>query len=116
MCLHPQLQYKMGKMLGRMANSGIGVVITTHSDIILQHINNMIKLSQREDREEICEKLGYTQQDLLSFNQIKVYQLKAKARGKTEVMELPCGVDGFCVPTFNDALDNIMKEAYEIQG
>ena len=47
MCLHPQLQYKMGKIIGRMVNSGIEMIITTHSDLILQHINNMIKLLKR---------------------------------------------------------------------
>lgn len=116
MCLHPQLQYKMGKIVGRTVNSGIGMVITTHSDIIMQHINNMIKLTKREDCKEICERLGYTQLDLLSHDQVKVYQLSSKTRGKTEVKELHCGEDGFVVPTFNDALDHIMNEAYEIQG
>lgn len=116
MCLHPQLQYNMGKIIGRTVNSRIGMVITTHSDIIMQHINNMIKLTKREDCKEICERLGYTQSDLLSHDQVKVYQLSAKTRGKTEVKELHCGEDGFVVPTFNDALDHIMNEAYEIQG
>ena len=116
MCLHPQLQYKMGKIIGRIVNSGIGMVITTNSDIIMQHINNMIKLTKREDCKEICARLGYTQSDLLSHDQVKVYQLSAKTRGKTEVKELHCGEDGFVVPTFNDALDHIMNEAYEIQG
>ena len=88
MCLHPQLQSKMGKIIGRIVNSGIGMVITTHSDIIMQHINNMIKLAKREDCQDICEKLGYTQLDLLSHDQVKVYQLSAKDRGKTEVKEL----------------------------
>lgn len=116
MCLHPQLQSKMGKMIGRMVNSGIGMVITTHSDIILQHFNNMIKLAKREDCQGICEKLGYTDLDLLKPEHVKIYQLGAKKRGKTEVEELFCGEDGFVVPTFNDALDEIMNEAYEIQG
>lgn len=116
MCLHPQLQYKMGKIISRAVNSGIGMVVTTHSDIIIQYINNMIKLAKREDCKNICDKFGYTKLDLLLNNQIKVYQLKARARGKTEVKELSCGEDGFSVPTFNDALDNIMNEAYEIQG
>lgn len=115
-CLHPQLQSRMGKIIGRIVNSGIGMVITTHSDIIMQHINNMIKLAKREDCQDICEKLGYTQLDLLSHDQVKVYQLSAKDMGKTEVKELACGENGFAVPTFNDALDCIMNEAYEIQG
>ena len=116
MCLHPQLQSKMGKMIGRMVNSGMEMVITTHSDIMLQHFNNMIKLARREDCQEICEKLGYTTLDLLKPEQVKIYQLRAKRREKTEVEELSCGEDGFVVPTFNDALDEIMNEAYEIQG
>ena len=116
MCLHPQLQYKMGKVIGQTVNAGISMVITTHSDIILQHINNMIRLSVRKDRREICREFGYTEADVLSCEQVKVYQLKAKTRGKTEVEELPCGENGFSVPTFNDALDEIMDTAYRIQG
>lgn len=116
MCLHPQLQHKMGKIICRAVNSGIGMTITTHSDIILQHINNMIKLSKRKEYVELCEELGYTEQDFLGCEQVKVYQLESKARAKTEVKELLCGEDGFTVPTFNDALDKIMDEAYKIQG
>lgn len=115
MCLHPQLQQKMGRVLCKMVNAGVQMNITTHSDIILQHVNNMIRLSGREDREEICHQLGYTARDLLSPQKVKVYQLKAVAGGKTKVEELNCGENGFAVPTFNDALDRIMDEAYVIQ-
>ena len=116
MCLHPQLQHKMGKMIGRMVNSGIEMIITTHSDLILQHINNMIKISNREDKNEICQKLGYTSKDLLTGDNVRVYQFETKMQEKTEVKELVCGENGFVVPTFNNALDLIMDEAYEIQG
>lgn len=116
MCLHPQLQQKMGKMIGRIVNNGIEMVVTTHSDIILQHINNMIKLGNRQDCQQICKKMGYTEDDILKSSQIRVYQFNEEDKGKTEVQELMCGENGFCVPTFNDALDRIMDEAYEIQG
>ena len=115
MCLHPQLQQKMGRVLCKMVNAGVQMNVTTHSDIILQHVNNMVRLSGREDREEICHQLGYTARDLLSPQKVKVYQLKAVAGGKTKVEELNCGENGFAVPTFNDALDRIMDEAYVIQ-
>lgn len=116
MCLHPQLQQKMGRLIGRIVNSGISMVITTHSDIILQHINNMIKLSSHQEQEEICKRLGYDKKDLLGPGQVRVYQLKINCDQKTEVNELFCEENGFTVPTFNDALDKIMNEAYEIQG
>lgn len=115
MCLHPQLQQKMGRVICRLINAGVNMMVTTHSDILLQHINNMISLSGREDVEKLCQSLNYTSRDLLNAKQIKVYQLKCKPGEMTEVEELECGKNGFAIPTFNDALDSIMEEAYTIQ-
>lgn len=115
MCLHPQLQQKMGKILCRTIGMGIDIAMTTHSDIILQYINNMIRLNNHEDRVQLCEELGYQQCDLVSDDKVKVYQLKTKG-GKTDVENLPCGKNGFAVPTFNDSLEKFLEETYEIQG
>ena len=115
MCLHPQLQQKMGKVICQLVNAGLRMVVTTHSDIILQHINNMLCLSGRKDRERICGQLGYTVNDLLNKEQIKIYQLKSKSGRKTTVEELKCGRNGFVIPTLNDALDKIIDEGYTIQ-
>lgn len=115
MCLHPQLQQKMARVICQLTNAHLEMVVTTHSDIILQHINNMIRLSKREDSAEICKQLGYTPDDLLNANQVKVYQLKSEPGEKTSVEELACGENGFAIPTFNDALDRILDESYLIQ-
>lgn len=74
----------------------------------------MIKLSKRKDEKEICQKLGYSSKDLLACGDVRVYQFEMKER--TEVKGLVCSEDGFVVPTFNNALDLIMDDAYEIQG
>ena len=50
--LHPQLQKAMGRVLCRIVNSGINVCMTTHSDLIIQHINNMIALNNNSENEE----------------------------------------------------------------
>ncbi len=105
MCLHPQLQQKMARVICQLANRQLKMVITTHSDLILQHINNMVSLFRQKDREEICRQLGYTCEDFLREEQIKVYQLKSEYGGKTVVEEIECGENGFAVPAFNDALD-----------
>lgn len=115
MCLHPQLQQKIAKVICRLVNAGLNMIVTTHSDIILQHINNMIRLSGRSDAVEVCARFGYSTQDLLSMEKVKVYQLNAKAGGMTEVEELECSEYGFAVPTFNQALEKINDEAYVIQ-
>ena len=112
MCLHPQLQQKIARVICQLASAGVKMTLTTHSDIILQHINNMIRLSERQDAERICSELGYDSGDLLKAEEVKVYQLKSNAGEGTKVEELPCGKNGFAVPTFNDALDRIMEEAF----
>lgn len=116
MCLHPKLQHQMGKVLCELVNGGICVAATTHSDILLQCINNMIKLSAKQENTELYRQLGYEESDLLRPEQVKVYQLEEDVTGRTKVTEIACGEDGFAVPTFNDALDDIMEEAYKIQG
>ena len=115
MGLHPQLQQKMGKILVETVNSGVRIVSTTHSDIIMQHINNMIKLKKHTQCEEICSRFGYTDKDLLDESMVKVYQLTNIDPHSTLVEELSCSEYGFEIPTFNDALDKIMNENYEIQ-
>ena len=50
------------------------------------------------------------------YYDVRVYQFETKMKERTEVKELLCSEDGFVVPTFNNALDLIMDEAYEIQG
>lgn len=116
MCLHPQLQQKMGKILCQTANMGIHLAITTHSDLIVQYINNMIRLNHREDSTQLCKELGYQPNDLVSDDAVKVYQLKIGHNGRTYVENLPCGKNGFAVPTFNDSLEKFLEETCEIQG
>lgn len=115
MCLHPQLQQKMAKVICQLVNNGVNMMVTTHSDIILQHINNMICLKERQNVAEIYSQFGYASDDLIKREQVRVYQLRAAYQEKTEVEELSCGNHGFAIPTFNDALDRIMDEAYAIQ-
>ena len=44
-----------------------------------------------------------------------MYQFQ-EHNGKSQLIEIPCGQNGFAVPTFNNALDDIMGEAYMVQG
>ena len=113
MCLHPALQKRMGQVLIRLVNAGIDVTTTTHSDIILQHINNMIRLKSMSWKPE---DYGYEESDLIEKDKIRVYQLLNRTDGITEVKALSCGEYGFAVPTFNDALDDMMEETIQLQN
>lgn len=115
MCLHPQLQKEMGKILCRLVNSQTHVIATTHSDLILQHINNMIKLKNSPKKESIFERYNYMEIDTIDANQVRVYQLMPLLDGFTEVSQIHPDKYGFTIPTFNNALDKITDEIYAIE-
>ena len=53
-------QIQFARLLARLVEGGMRVLITTHSDYIVKEINNLIMLnSEFERREETMERLGY---------------------------------------------------------
>ena len=113
-CLHPQLQLQMGRLLIRLVNQGTAVVATTHSDIILQHVNNMIKAYEYRNDEKFLGEAQIDQDDCLNIQDVAVYQFTNQ--GKTSVVEeLKAGKDGFPVPTFSNALMDILDRTTMIQ-
>ena len=119
MCLHPQLQLEMGKLLIRLVNNDINIITTTHSDIILQHVNNMcraFRLANADESGQVKEKLNQFElikEDLIDINQVAVYQL-TDHRSFSTVEEIKPEKDGFYVPTFSNALMNILEQTTEI--
>lgn len=115
MCLHPELQQKMARMLVKMANTCFSVMVTTHSDIIMQHINNMIILNRHANRDEIMKDLGYDMDDLLDSDDVSVYQFsKNPETGRTRIEKLNVGKYGFELPTFINALDKLYDHSSRI--
>lgn len=115
MCLHPELQWKFSRCLVNLINSGVPIFITTHSDIILNHINNMIKFKDSPYKKDFAEKFGYTEKDALDKNMVSAYQFNV-VDGKTIVEPLECTENGFYADTFNKALQNILDETYFLDG
>lgn len=113
--LHPELQKKMAQLIIRMMNFGIPVWITTHSDTILQHLNNMIKLEKNKKRKLLMERFNYSENDLLAINNIKMYQFEQIEKHRTCLTKLEQTDYGFVVPTFNDAIESIVEEVYAFQ-
>jgi len=108
--LHPQLQWEMARVLIRLMNQGLPVFASTHSDIILQHINNMIKANEMSKKTRFLEETGYDPEDLLSREQVAVYQFDEQENGKTHLTRLPCGDYGFEAITFYNTLKNLNRQ------
>lgn len=113
--LHPNLQQKIAKLIINLMNMGIQVWITTHSDTILQHINNMLKLSAHDKSKELMQEFNYTEKDLLKMSQVSMYQFTTADNTHTKLDELTADKYGFVIPTFNNALEKLVKEVYAFQ-
>lgn len=115
MCLHPKYQAIMARVLINLVNKNINIIATTHSDIILQHINNMGVLTNLDEeiQNKIFEKFGFTKNDLIKFDNVNVYQMKVE-NGKTIVTKIEYQDNGFDVHTFTDALKMILKQSVYI--
>ena len=115
--LHPALQKKIAQFLIRLVHSGIPIWITTHSDTILQHFNNMIKLNNRSNKKE-CEDLlhdfNYSEEDLLNPDEINLYQFE-RGEKHTSIQKLESGKYGFVANLFNKAIDELVNEIYAFQ-
>lgn len=114
MCLHPGLQKEMGKLLVRLVNHGLSMIATTHSDIIVQHINNMCRLKEMGASGELLENLDLTEEDVISLEEVSIYQFTDL--GEYSAVEKLIPVDGqFQVRTFSNALMEILEQTSEIQ-
>lgn len=114
MCLHPQLQLKMGQLLIRMVNEGLNVIATTHSDIILQHVNNMCRLHEMGMPGEVMEKCQLETIDVLDREKVAIYQFTDQGDYSTvERIQYTEGM--FQIPTFQNALLGILEQTSQIQ-
>lgn len=114
--LHPELQWKMAKLMIRLVNHGVPVFVTTHSDLIIQHINNMLKLSKVREKKEDVTISGYEDVDLIYEEQVKVYQFNTTADNKTEIQNIYCSDYGFEMMTFYNTLKQLSDEIDKIEG
>lgn len=116
--LHPALQQQMARVLIKLVNNQYPVWITTHSDTIVQHINNMIKLCKKNgpERDGLLKTYGYSKDDLLSPVDVKMFQFdRDKVTSKSHISELKSTQYGFVVPTFNDTLTKLVDEVRAFQ-
>ena len=69
--LHPAAQRQLARGIVRLVNAGVKVLITTHSDIIISQVNNLLAL--RQASEELIEQGGFEPEDFLQPDQVGAY-------------------------------------------
>ena len=72
--LHPKNQRRIARLFARLANIGVKVFITTHSDYIIKELNTLIMLNHDKPHlKRIAEENGYRDNELINVDQVKVY-------------------------------------------
>lgn len=117
--LHPQLQLLIARVMVRITNEGTNLFVSTHSDTIIQHLNNMIKLANipNENRKEaLMKKYGYRKEDLLNTSEIGMYQFTVDHKAQeTTVTQLVPEEYGFRVPTFSKTFKDLISETADLE-
>jgi hypothetical protein len=109
--LHPENQRKVMRLINYLSKQGLKFVISTHSPIIMQEINNMIMFEKCKNKidDEIIEEYSIDRENYgLRQEDVNVYFLNNKTMEMAEF-----GEDGIITETFNEVLgeiDNLYQE------
>ena len=114
--LHPELHVEMARLLIRIKNAGTPVFVTTHSDIIIQHINNMMRLAKSDNNEKIFQRYGFEEEDIIHQGDVAVYQFDVQDDARTVVSRVACGDYGFEARTFYNTLEKINNLIMDIDN
>lgn len=108
--LHPENQVKIAKLLVRLVNSGIKVIISTHSDYITKEFNNLLMLDNDfKNKTKIMEKYDYSKEDILKRKNVGAYLFKD---GILDEMEI--GEEGIITKTFDEVIESINERNDDI--
>ena len=113
--LHPAAQRQLARGIVRLVNAGVKVLITTHSDIIISQINNLLALNQTSP--ELIAEGGFEPEDFLQEDQVGAYLFRHNQElGGSEVVRLDIDPDtGINEDEFADVFEDIYNESIALQ-
>lgn len=106
MNLHPDAQVILTRVLTRLVNNGINMLVSTHSDYIIRELNNLISLGSIEDRETLLDDLGYRQDECIKSEDVSVFLFKPIRKNSKVTQIIPVTVkdDGFAIETIDEVI------------
>ena len=113
--LHPAAQRQLARGIVRVVNAGVKVLITTHSDIVISQINNLLGLRQASP--ELIENGGFEPADFLEPGQVGAYLFRYSPElGGCETVPLEIDPDtGIDEDEFAAVFEAIYDESIALQ-
>ena len=111
--LDPANQRLLARAIAMLVNAGVRVLVTTHSDIFLNQINNLMKVSSLESRRRL--RMGYKATEVLSPSDVSAYLFQPRADG-TQVERLPVDSEyGISTESFDAVHRALYDESIEME-
>ena len=111
--LDPANQRHLAIAIAMMVKAGIRVLVTTHSDLFLNQINNLMQASQLPSRKRL--KMGYRSAEVLTPEDVVAYVFQSGQSG-TEVFPLPIHSDqGISTESFDTVHRALYNESIKME-
>jgi predicted ATPase len=111
--LHPKAQVEMARLLVMLVNSGAKVLITTHSDYILNELSNCIKLFHAKEKQKYLDQYDLTEDSIINKERVAAYLFKDGSQN-TDVIDLEIDNYGISNENFDDVLDELLDRTEKI--
>jgi predicted ATP-dependent endonuclease of OLD family len=116
--LHPKNQRALARLVSRLVNAGIKVLLTTHSDYLIKEFNTLIMLHQRTEHTwKMQQKYGYENEELLDSQRVRLYMTGTKRSTKENSKRsirintlIPAAIypdRGIAATTFDDTIETM---------
>ena len=110
--LHPKNQRILVKYLVRAVNNGLKVIITTHSDYVIEQFNNFVRLNSINP--DNLEEFNYTPKDVLNHEDISIYTFKKESKKQFISEKININETGFDEETFAPISEELYDESDKI--
>ena len=113
--LHPAAQRQLARGIVRLVNTGVKVIITTHSDTFVSQINNLVALSQAS--KDLVAERGFEAADLLRQEQVGAYLFRySQELGGSMITPLEIDPDtGIDEEEFAEVFESLYDESIALQ-
>ncbi len=109
--LHPDNQRKTARLIAKLVNSGVKVILSTHSDYIIKELNNLIMLNEEfPSRDKLCKKYAYKKEEFLDSSKINAYFVRD---GEVEELE-NSNKEGIIAKSFDDVINKLNNSSDDI--
>jgi predicted ATPase len=109
--LHPDNQRNLARVLAKLVNNGVKVVLSTHSPYFVRELNNLIMLNKSFIKaSELRQRYGYEPGESLNPEKVSAYLFDQKT---IKQMEIDVN-EGIIAETFDDVINNLNQSSNDI--